>query len=207
VSPFTDALLERAIRGDEDALAELLAQNAAIVRRGLDGKIPRRWQSVLSVEDVMQETYIEAFLDVAHFEPREEGSFTAWLSTLAKRNLVDALRMLEAEKRGKHRRAVQARPGDDSMGALYTELVCSNSTPSRQAARNEAGNSLLRAITQLPAIYRTVVEMYDLEQRSVDDVARAVGRSPGAVFMLRSRAHRQLGMLMGAASQFLSGAR
>jgi RNA polymerase sigma-70 factor, ECF subfamily len=207
VSPFTDALLDRAIQGDEHALAELLAQNAALVRRGLDGKIPRRWQAVLSVEDVMQETYIDAFLDVARFEPREKGSFTAWLATLAKRNLVDALRMLDAEKRGKNRRAVQPRPGDDSMGALYAELVCSNSTPSRQAARNEAGNSLLRAITQLPAIYRTVVEMYDLEQRSVEDVARAVGRSPGAVFMLRSRAHRQLGMLMGAASKFLSGAR
>ena len=61
-------------------------------------------------------------------------------------------------------------------------------------------------VADMPIIYRTVVEMYDLEQRSVDDVARAVGRSPGAIFMLRSRAHRQLGALMGAASKFLSGA-
>lgn len=206
MSPFTDGLLDRAIRGDGEALTELLAQNSGQVRRGLEGKIPRRWQAVLSVEDVMQETYIDAFLDIAHFEPREKGSLAAWLTTLARRNLLDALRMLEAEKRGKHRRAVRVRASDESVGALYAQLVCSNGTPSREAARSEAGSCLLRAITQLPAMYRAVVEMYDLEQRPVDDVARAVHRSPGAVFMLRSRAHRQLSGLMGAASKFLSGA-
>lgn len=205
MSPFTDALLDRAIRGDDAALTELLAQNGAQVRRSLAGKIPRRWQAVLSIEDVMQETYIDALLDVAHFEPRGAGSFAAWLTTLARRNLLDALRMLEAEKRGKRRRVAQPRLGDESVGALYAQIVCSNGTPSREAARNEAGSCLLRAIAQLPDKYRTVIEMYDLEQRPVNDVARALGRSPGAVFMLRSRAHRQLSTLMGAASKFLSG--
>jgi DNA-directed RNA polymerase specialized sigma24 family protein len=47
--------------------------------------------------------------------------------------------------------------------------------------------------------------MWDLEGHSVEEVAASLGRSPGAVYMLRARAHRQLAEIMGAPSRFLSG--
>ncbi|MCK4343523.1 MAG: sigma-70 family RNA polymerase sigma factor [Phycisphaerae bacterium] len=205
MSASEDGLLDRAIGGDREALAQLLERYGPLVRRRLEGQIPQRWQAVLSSDDVMQETYIDAFLDVSRFEPRGEGSFTAWLMTLAKRNLLDALRMLEAEKRGKHRRALTPRTTEASLTALVEQLGCTNTTPSRQAARKEAGDCLQKAVAQLPSAYRTVVEMYDLQGRSVEEVAAALQRSPGAIFMLRARAHRQVGVLMGTASRYLSG--
>ena len=206
MSPSEDKLLDQAIAGDADALVRLLEQRGPEVRQKLTGEIPTRWQAVLSADDVMQETYIDAFLDVGRFHPRGEGSFTAWLSTLARRNLVDAVRMLEAEKRGKNRQRLQRRTADETLILLHEQLGHSRSTPSRHAARTEACKHLRRAIEKLPAAYRRVVEMYDLQGRPVAEVAAALERSPGAVFMLRSRAHRLLSVNMGTASLFLSDA-
>ena len=200
-----DGLLDRAVAGDREALTQLLERHGPRVRRNLEHGIPPRWQAVMSADDVMQETYIDAFLDVSRFEPRGEGSFTAWLTQLAKRNLLDAVRMLDAEKRGKKRRIGARRTADGSLAALAEQLLYAGTTPSRQMAREEAGVCLQRAIAQLPPTYRTVVEMYDLEGRTVEDVAAALQRSEGAVFMLRARAHRQMGAILGAASRFLSG--
>jgi RNA polymerase sigma-70 factor (ECF subfamily) len=191
-------------RPDRQTLLQLLERHAPVVRQRLAGQIPRCWQSVLSVDDVMQQTYTDAFLDIDHFVPHSEGSFAAWLASLARCNLVDALRMLEADKRGQGRRPLEPRAADDSVAALCELLGSASATPSRQVARDEAHTALDRAVRQLPEAYRLVVEMYDLENRPVEEVARALGRSPGAVYMVRARAHRRLRELMGATSKYFS---
>jgi RNA polymerase sigma factor (sigma-70 family) len=193
--------------GDTDALTELLVSEGPALRARLANEVPARWRSVLSADDVMQETYIDAFLDVKQFVPRGPGAFTAWLVTLARRNLVDAIRMLEAEKRGRSYRRLERRATDDTLVALHEQLGRAPTTPSGHAARSEACSHLEQAIAQLPPAYRQVIEMYDLEGRPVAEVAAALSRSTGAVFMLRSRAHRLLSANLGTASRYLSDVR
>ncbi len=153
----------------------------------------------------MQQTCADAFLDISRFIPQGEGSFARWLATLADRNLLDALRMLEADKRGGARRRIEPVAGDDSLVALYELVTATTTSPSRLAARNEAKAAIEKAVQQLPETYRHAVVMYDLQDRPIQEVAEALKRSPGAVFMLRARAHRRLAELMGTASDFLSG--
>jgi len=197
-------LVNKAIDGDAAALTELLDRHSESVRASLHGQLPARWQSLLSADDVLQETYVDAFLDIRAFRPQGEGAFPAWLHTLAKRNLLDAVRMLEADKRGGHRIAVQP-GGDTSLDALLDSLTHSQSTPSGVAARREAGDLLRRAIAALPAAYRQVIQSYDLDGRPIDEVAAALQRSPGATHLLRLRAHRRLREILGSASRFFSG--
>lgn len=204
MSSSGDNLLEQAVRGDRTALGQLLEQEGSILRQRLSGEIPARWQSVLSADDVMQQTYIDAFLGIRRFAVQGGEVFTAWLTTIAKRNLLDAVQMLEADKRGGDRHRVQPGADDDSYLALYELLGSARSTPSKHAARVEARRCLEEAILQLPPAYREVVRMYDLEGRPVEEVAAVLNRSPGAVFMLRARAHRRLKESMGTASRYLS---
>jgi RNA polymerase sigma-70 factor, ECF subfamily len=200
-----DDLLPPASSGDTRALRKLLEEHAPAVRKWLAGKIPHRWQSVLSVDDVMQQTYTDAFLDIKGFVLVGGDSFGAWLMKLAQCNLVDALRMLEAEKRGEGRRPITPPNSDDSCMSLYESLMATSSTPSRQAARDEALAALNAALEQLPDDYRHVVQMYDLEGRPVEEVARVLQRSPGAVFMIRKRAHCRLRRIIGGnGSQYFS---
>lgn len=201
-----DALLARARAGDDDALGALLERHAGALRRSVAGRIPRRLRHLLSEEDVLQQTYTDAFLDLARFRPVGDGAFGAWLRALARANLTDAVRALEAEKRGEARRV---HPGglEQSLSGLFDALAAeSRTTPSRGAARGEAAERVRAAVARLPEDWRRVVELYDLEGRGVEETAAALGRSPGATWLLRNRAHRRLRELVGLASDDVSTA-
>jgi len=204
VSSSHDELLKSAIGNDRAALGELLERHGPEVRRRLRGKIPRRWRSLLTYDDVMQQAYFDAMVDIGKFQPRGAGSFIDWLTTLARHNLLDAVEALKAAKRGGKRQRIQPRSEEESLAAFFEQLSSGVSTPSQRAARKEALACLRRAIDQLPQDWRAVVEAYDLKNLPVDEVAGALARTPGSVFMLRKRAHRRLREIMGATSQYFS---
>lgn len=199
-----DEHLKLACGGDADALTELLKHYGPIIRQDVARQIPRRWQALLSEDDVMQQTYADAFRSIRRFKPRGEGSFAKWLVSLARCNARDAIKMLQAEKRGGSRRRIEVTNTNESMCALYEQLATSGTSPSQHAARAEATSALSQAIQGLQPTYHQVVQMYDLEGRPMDEVAQVLKRSPGAVYMLRARAHDQLREELGTASQFFS---
>lgn len=204
-------LVQQASRGDHAALEVLLKESDGKARAALAGRIPPRWQSLISVDDVVQQAACDAVLGLARFRYEGDGSFFAWFVTLARHNLSNAVRGLETSKRGGRAHRVATGPGDASGGAdsrslLLEELIPAFSTPSRAVARHEATDALARAIERLPAQYRQIVDLYDIQGLDAAAVAAEVGRSVGAVFMLRARAHRVLVEEMGPASRYLSGA-
>lgn len=200
-----DGLSQRLGAPASPGLETLLEQHGPEVRQRLAGRVPDRFRAVLTVDDVMQQTYTDAFLEMESFSADGSGDFRAWLLSLARCNLADALRMLNAQKRGKGRRQVWRLAGRDSHSTLFGYLVSAGGgTPSQTVAVNEACAALKTALTRLPEMYRQVVEMYDLEDRSIEDVAAAIGRSPGAAYMIRARAHDRLRSLLGDASKYLT---
>jgi RNA polymerase sigma-70 factor (ECF subfamily) len=196
-------LLERAIEGDAEALRELLERFGGQVHAQIRRQVPQRWRTVLDEDDVMQVAYLEAFLNISHLNARDPPAFVAWLGSIARNSLHDALRVLRRRKRPDPARRVHA-GGTDSSAMLLEMLTGSGTTPSRHAARNEAGRTIDAVLAQLPPDYGAVVRMYDLEGRSAADVAAAMGRSQGAVYMLRARAHEHMRVRLGSASRFLS---
>ncbi len=181
-------LAERAIAGEQAALVALLNEHGPLVRYGLSDKLSPQWQSQLDVDDVMQVTYLEAFLRIATFQFRGEGSFRAWLSQIARNNLQDAIRGLESAKRQPPGQRIGENTGQDSSAMLLDELLQTTSTPSRHLAADEVRDVIRSAVEQLPADYAEVVERYDLRGQTAAEVATALGRSAGAIFMLRARA-------------------
>jgi RNA polymerase sigma-70 factor, ECF subfamily len=83
-------------------------------------------------------------------------------------------------------------------------LGATSLTPSRVVAKEEAGTFLEAALKGLPPDYEKVVRLYDLEGRSIAEVAAALGRSEGATWMVRARAHDRLRESMGGESRFFS---
>lgn len=206
-NPATDAeLLTKATTGDQVAMAELLRRQGPVVRGRLASKMSTVWQSALDVDDVMQVTYLEAFMRITSFQPRHEGSFLAWLSLIAENNLRDAVKELGRQKRPNPRNRVQAGAGEDSYVALVEMLGATMTTPSIQAARGELKGALDQALDKLPADYAKVIRMYDLEGRDAAEVGKEIGRSPGAVYMLLARAHDRLKDMMGNESKFFTRA-
>lgn len=207
MGPSDDDLLPQAVAGDREALAELLKRHAPLLRRNAALSIPRRWQALLSIDDLLQQTFTDATLDIKRFVPRADASFDGWLATLARRNLQDAIRLLEADKRGGGARPLPLTNPDESYDGLFELLQDPGGSPSRHAARNEIHAALEQAIGLLPPDHGRVVRMYDLDGRGIEEVAAALQRSPGAVYMLRARAHRWLREILGRSSRFFDDSR
>ena len=77
-------------------------------------------------------------------------------------------------------------PRVEAYAALLVELASVEGTPSPQTVRRQAIVASQKAIDQLPPDYRRVIQMYDVEGLDIRDVASALGRSDGAICMLRA---------------------
>lgn len=194
-------LLPRAVAGEQDALAALLERYGPAVRSSISGQIPDRFRPLLSEDDVMQETYTDAFLSISSFDL--SGSFLAWLKTVARNNLFDAIRGLQALSREGERRRVEHSSSHDQFSAFIESVCDSGTTPSGHAMRRELKESLKNVLEQLPENYRRVVQLYDLECRSIEETARSLGCSAGAVFMRRARALRMLRSMLESFSIYV----
>src|SRR5262249_2942348 len=145
----------KATAGNVDAITSLLRTYGPAVRRRL--VIGPQWQAALDVEDVMQVTYLEAFLRIAQLRALGETSFVAWLTRIAENNLRDAIKELERDKRPDPRRRVEPRSPEDSFVALSEIVISSGVTASRFASARETRSALEAAVARLPEIYRNVV--------------------------------------------------
>ena len=192
----------RTALGQAQANLQVLAEAGPQVRPTSDGMISPQLRALLSTDDVMQQAYTDAFLSIQDFTYAGSESFTRWLTTLARRNGVDAIRALRAAKRGGRHERVQTH--EESVASLLDIVTGVSATPSRFVAGNEARSALEAAIHQLPDVYAKVVRRLDLEGADVSDVASELNRSQGAVYMLRARAHDRLKGILGSASQFWS---
>jgi len=197
-----EVLVDRAIAGDTSALTSLLELHCGAVRATLhiDGK----WASVLDPDDVLQVTFLEAFLQIGKFQPGSAGAFLGWLNRIAQNNLRDAIRELSAVKRPSPAQRVGTGGQNDSASVLLANLGMTTTTPSQSAASAEVREAINKAIGLMPPDYSAVVRMYDLDGKSIGDVAGAMGRSTGAVHMLRTRAHEHLREILGSDTAFFS---
>lgn len=199
MTPEQEALLRRAVQGDTRALADLLKQIAPQVSASLH--ISQTWQSLLDVSDVMQVTYLEAFMQIGRFDAKRPDGFVNWLRRIAENNLRDAIRGLETKKNPPARMQLDASLGNSDF-ALFDLLMSGVDSPSRAARSQEAADRLRSAIERLPPDYSRTVQLYDLEGKTVEETAAALGRSAGAVFMLRMRAHDRLREFLGSSEQY-----
>lgn len=195
-------LTERATSGDTAALTELLQRHAPRLRAEIS--IDARWRSVLEPDDVLQVTFIEAFLKIDRFVPAGPNALWAWLRRIAENNVRDAIKGLERQKRPPPAVQLAAPDGGDSGAVLLEQLGVTTTTPSRVAAGNEWKAALGAALDALPADYAGVIRAYDLEGHSIARTAEIMRRTPGAVHMLRTRAHARLTELLGSDSRFFS---
>ena len=196
-------LLALALDGDQASLIRLLEAVGPRVRGRIDPKIGRHLRVTVDADDVMQVTYLEAVTRIDSFQGDLPG-FIAWLTRIAENNVIDAGRMAEAAKRPNPKNRVTGGSFEESMVALVEAIGATVTTPSMVAAKNEIGGALERALAKLPEVYARVIRMYDLKGMNAASIGAELGKSEGAVYMLRARAHDRLRDVIGTESQFFT---
>ncbi|HWL93707.1 MAG TPA: sigma-70 family RNA polymerase sigma factor [Phycisphaerae bacterium] len=197
-------LADRARGGDEAALITLLDRAALDLQSQIRSQIGARYRGQFDADDILQVTFLEAFLRVESVEPGRPGSFMAWLRRIAENNLRDAIRELERDKRPSPGRRLQFAGGDESYVALIEQIAAVSNTASRECAREELRQGVDAALRELPADYEQALRLFELEGLSGEEVAERMGRSHGAVRMLLARARERLAEVLGSDSRFFS---
>lgn len=161
---------------EESALAHRLQEHASAVSRRLS--IPTELRSLVEAEDVMQEAFVDAFL-ARREAPAGDGQFRAWLLTLARNNLRDALRIQRALKRG-------GGAGERARLSGVATPAMTGETPSRGPRRAEQAALLRGACGRLPEPYRSAAEGL-MAGEPPARIAEHLGRSVGCTYVVLGR--------------------
>jgi RNA polymerase sigma-70 factor (ECF subfamily) len=162
--PDDKALVERAQR-DPRRFGELYELHFDRVYAFIARRVHRR----ADVEDLTADVFRQALANLARFEWRGVP-FAAWLYRIAANAVADHY----------------ARADRDRAAAAEMD------PPRGEIDEAERRASLARAVRTLPPDQRRVIEMRFGEDRKVADIARALGRSEGAVKQLQLRAVQSL---------------
>jgi RNA polymerase sigma-70 factor, ECF subfamily len=200
----TEELVLKAVAGEPLAVERLLLEFYPRLAARVERRLPRLLRATHSADDIVQETFAEAFRTISDFCPRGEGSFFAWLSTTADNRIIDATRAQRAAKRGGGRAPIAGSPS--SVAALVDVLRVSQGTPSRAARRNEVAGAVHVALAGLKEEYREAIGLRYLAALPVAEVAARMGKTESSVHKLCSRGLQELRESMGEAAKYLSRA-
>lgn len=171
-------LLRMMLSGDEEALVLLYRR-----RQGAIYRFALQMSGSKSIaEDVAQEVFLFLMREGHVFDP-SKGSVSAFLMGVA-RNYV--LRRL----RGEHLLAPLADNSDEDVQVV---LPATDICPLEDLTRAEEIESVRKAVLSLPAKYREVVVLCELQDVSYGETAEILGCAIGTV---RSRLHRARALLL-----------
>ena len=178
-------LVAAAKSGDESAFEILVKRQERKIFR-----VALRYTRVREdAEDIVQETFQKAFVHLQTFEGK--SSFATWATRIA---INQALMLLRS------RRALHVVPIDDPSSSGETtpalELGDAGLDPEATCVQREEAEILSAAIGHLGHQMRRAIELRDLGELSVQETARQMGVSVGAVKARVFHARRKLGETM-----------
>ena len=178
-----EALVSATLKGDKGAYRALVERyQARLMRMALD-----ILKNTEDAEDVVQESFVKAFLSLDKF--KHESSFYTWLHRITFNMAVDL-------KRKNQRRGGYHFEYKEDFGVLgnRSSLVDSESPSGDSAAvsqniegpqealiRKETGRKLEQVLAQLSDEHRTVIILREVDGLDYEDIAAALGVPRGTV--------------------------
>jgi RNA polymerase sigma-70 factor (ECF subfamily) len=160
------SLLEAAREGNEAAWQDLYNSLAPMVLGYL------RANGAPDAEDVLGEVFLQVARDIARFDGEEPG-FRSWVFTIAHHRLIDA-------RRHSARRPVELSPEPPEPGGHADDAA-------DEALAKIGTQEVQRVLSLLSEDQRAVLLLRVIGDLSIEDVAKAVGKRPGAVKALQRR--------------------
>ena len=155
-------LIDRARAGDQEAVDRLFARHVRPLQRWASGRLPRWARDVSDTDDLVQETLLQTFKRIGHFEPRGSGALLAYLRQAILNRVREELR-----RKGR-------RPGGTRLSGL--DLESELSSPLEQAIGQEALDRYDRALERLkPEEQNAVIGRVELGY-TYDELAEALDK-------------------------------
>lgn len=173
------ACLDRVRQRDQIAARELVNHLYPLVIRIVRSHLPRR----VAEEDLAQEVFLKMFTRLDQY--KGAVAFTHWVSRIAVTTCIDQLR---AQKRRPEFRWADL--SEKETEVLDSVLTSESEVPANDAMA--AHELVTKLLGQLKPEDRLVVQLLDLEQRSVAEISQLTGWNPSLVKVRAFRARGKL---------------
>jgi RNA polymerase sigma-70 factor, ECF subfamily len=173
-----DQLLQAARAGDGQAFAALSGRYCGLVRQ----KIYRILGHREDTEDVLQDTLLKAFNHLDQFQG--SSRFSTWLTKIG----INSAFMLLRKRRIRLETSYD-RVGDENPGWEVWNFPDPAPNPEHLYAKQQTHELLRGAVRRLPERFRHIVNHYHGQERSIREIAGALGISEPAAKsrLLRAR--------------------
>ena len=180
----TVALLDRAKKGDSDAVEKLLERCVPPLRRWATGRLPQWARGLVETQDLVQDAILRTLPRLPSFEALHPGALQAFLRQAVANHIVDEIRK------------VKRRPGQTDLSEAQPDPAPS---PLEYAIGREGFERYEAALQSLkPADREAIIARIELQQ-SYEEVALALGKpSASAARMAVTRALARLLEAMSA---------
>jgi RNA polymerase sigma-70 factor (ECF subfamily) len=185
----TEMLARQAAERDSDAFAELFRRVRGRLEMWIALRMGPLLRSRLTVDDVLQETFLQAHRSLESFRDEGEGSFRRWIFSVAENRLKDLHKFHGAQKRTPVREAPSF---DEDERRRWAAISADGTSPSSGAHRADVTRRMTEAIERLPEELREVLVLRSIEERTFREVAERLERPTTSVKGLYSRALREL---------------
>jgi RNA polymerase sigma-70 factor, ECF subfamily len=196
----TGVLVEKAQKGDVDALNELFARYHQTMVEMARRRLGPRLRQKEDPDDLAQTTFREATRDFANYQYRGEGSLLRWLVQILQNKIRDKAEFYSAGKRDLSReRGMEGAPSREEESVSLVEPPSDDLSVTRQVQRGENYELLRKALQELSDEHRQAITLVFFQGLSLRAAGqRMEGRSEDAVRMMLRRAEDRLGELLRA---------
>jgi RNA polymerase sigma-70 factor (ECF subfamily) len=150
-------------------------------------------------EDVVQETYLKAFTNLATF--RGDSQLSTWLTRIALNAALERIRRRRPTADLEQIDVEANRPGGRILA--FPTTAFSAADPETETSRHQVRQLLERAVDDLPGNFRAVFVLRDVEGMSIDETAEQLQIKPETV---KTRLHRARKMLRATIEAEFAGA-
>jgi len=199
------ALVNRIIRGDQQALAEMFSRFRPSLWRMVNFRLHPQLQGRIDVDDVLQEAWIKAVGQMDRFLTDASRSCFVWFRMIVSQTLVDLHRRhLGAEKRSAAKEfSIHAGWSPESTShSIAFHLLGGLTSPSRAALRAELSHQLDAALQNMSEVDREVLALRHFEELSNSETAQVLSMSAQAASARYVRALARLKQVLQALAYF-----
>ena len=139
-------------------------------------------------QDVSQEVFIKIYKSIKNYRSRFDGSFKCWLYRVANNACIDEMRKRKSRLKPESLDAAYETEGGD-MGRQF---VSPGKTPEDIAIEKERRAAIKKAISSLPADFRRMIVLREMQGLSYEEISNITGIKIGTVKSKISRARDML---------------
>ncbi|MBQ2621109.1 MAG: sigma-70 family RNA polymerase sigma factor [Thermoguttaceae bacterium] len=184
------------------ALGNAIEQNRDRLLAIISCRASDRLKRLMSIEDILQEAFLEAYKRLDFLNDKPEISLLVKLRKIVLQTIVDKERYFGADKRTSGKEVYDNM--DDSQTNLLNRLADSITSPSKKIMRKERAVIVQQIIDELSPQYRDIILMRHFEQLDYNDCAAILNISIDAVKMRYYRALKRLKELIEQYSELQS---